>query len=226
MKIIFKKNIKHFTCVILMSALSACNTVQNSADPNTPQTKTSRINTQLGMAYLQNNDMQRAKQKFLLALDQAPNSPEAWYSMAYFQEVTGNSAKANEAYLKAIQLAPTSGDVQNNYGTFLCRHNQYQNGIKHFLLAINDTRYLHTAGAYENAGLCALKIPDLHSAENYFNHAINQDPNMSTSLLELAKLNYHFGHYKEAKYQLEQFLLLSPANAQSNTLKMQLDNRA
>jgi len=219
------KHVRDFFFILSLGLFSACSSVHHSTEQDAQLTKTSLINTQLGMAYLQNNNMQRAKQKFLLALDQAPHSPEAWYSMGYFQEVTGNSVLANEDYLKAIQLAPISGDVHNNYGTFLCRRGQYRNGIQHFLLAINDPRYLQSASAYENAGLCALKIPDTHDAANFFDHALKQDPNMPVSLFELAKLNYQFGKYKDAKSQLNQFLLISRATPQSEFFKNQLEKK-
>ncbi len=107
--------------------------------------------------------------------------PESWYSMAFFQEVTGNQELAKEYYSKAIALAPHRGDVQNNYGTFLCRSGDYQGAIQHFLSATQDPEYLENASAYENAGLCAQKIPNQALAVTYFNKALMQDPNRPTA---------------------------------------------
>jgi type IV pilus assembly protein PilF len=171
--------------------LMSCSSTQKfSNDKMTEKQKidTAKINTQLGIAYLEQGSVFRAKQKLLLALEEAPQIPETWYSMAYFYETTGNNAQANKYYLKSIQIAPKRGDVQNNYGTYLCRIGNYKDSIQHFLLAAEDTNYLDTASAYENAGLCALKIPNRRQAMAYFKRAVAGDPNRAMAATELAKL--------------------------------------
>jgi len=204
---------------VLLCTLVACNTTQSSSDSTSnKKDATALINTQLGLSYLEKHEVQQAKQKLLLALDEAPNIPETWYSMAYFMEVTGNKTEAEKYYLKAIEIAPKKGEVQNNYGTFLCRTGDYSGAINHFLLAVQDPKYLDTASAYENAGLCAMKIPDAKLAMQYFNEAITQDPNHPTSLFELARFNYLQGNYAQAKEELHQFLVLSPPTPQSQWL--------
>ncbi len=169
--------------------LTACSSF-NSSDSQEDKKKidTAKINTQLGLAYLQRNEISRAKQKLLLALDEAPNLPETNYSMAYFLEVTGNKEESNTYYLKAISIAPERGDTHNNYGTFLCRSGHYEASIQQFLLATRDPNYLDTAAAYENAGFCSLKIPDKQQAKMYFSKAIEQDPTRNSSSYELSQL--------------------------------------
>jgi type IV pilus assembly protein PilF len=149
---------------------------------------TAKINIQLGVHYLQENNVFRAKQKLILALNQAPNIPETWYTMAYYFEITGNNEEAQRYYLKSIAIAPERGDVQNNYGTYLCRMGRYKESIKYFLLAAENPQYLDTASAYENAGFCALKIPDRNLAIKYFNKAVIEDPKRLVSQQELKKL--------------------------------------
>ena len=94
----------------------------------------------------------------------------------YFLEKTGNVEAAQQYYLQAIKIAPKTGAVQNNYATYLCRHGYYQQAITHFLLAAQDANYLHVANVYENAGICALKIPNKKLAHKYFQTAIQHDP--------------------------------------------------
>jgi type IV pilus assembly protein PilF len=124
-------------------------------------------NAQLGLVYLKQGDIKLAKSKLLLALQQAPSDPLILDSMAYFLETTGEIQRAESYYLRAINHASKNGAVQNNYGTFLCRHQRYQESLEHFLLAVKDGNYLNTAQAYENAGLCALKIPNRKLAKEY-----------------------------------------------------------
>lgn len=175
--------------ILMMCLLSACGAIKKTPTVEEQKDiKIAEINIQLGIGYLDAGNIQRAKQKLLYALLKAPKLPEAWYTMAYFQEVTGNQAEAKIDYLKAIELAPKRGDTQNNYGTFLCRIGNYTEAIQHFMAATQDPRYLETAGAYENAGLCALKIPDRALAKHYFSLALESDPSRKVSLAELNKL--------------------------------------
>lgn len=177
--------------ILLIFNLVSCSTTSKSTyeiQYETTQTKIAKINTELGMAYFQNGDLHRSKQKFLLALQKAPKLPEAWYCMAYFIEQSGDKELAEKYYLKAIELAPARGDTHNNYGTFLCRTGQYYEAIQQFLLATKDPCYLDTASAFENAGLCAEKIPNNRLAIAYFSKAIEQDPSLTGAEAELKKL--------------------------------------
>lgn len=182
--------------IILLHALTACHmatTMQSDeAEEKIDKAKSAKINAQLGMAYLEQQDFHRAKQKLLLALDEAPNAPESLYSMAYFQETTGNLPEAKQYYLRAIKVAAKRGDVQNNYGTFLCRQGEYQAAIDHFMLAVKDGSYLNPGDAYENAGLCALKMKAPREAKVYFQRALQEDPERKRAKIKLAQLNEGF----------------------------------
>ena len=148
----------------------------------------SAYNIQLGMGYLKQGDSPRAKRKFLTALQQAPDSPDVNGAIAYYFEKTGDITEAKKYYHKAMSLAPTSGSQLNNYGTFLCRTGQFAQSEVYFLKAVKDEKYVNTAGAYENAGLCAEAIPDYAKAETYFLKALEQDSRRSQSLYELASI--------------------------------------
>lgn len=145
-------------------------------------------NTQLGLAYLKQEDRIRAKRKLLTALDLAPNSADVNAAMAYFLEKTGNLKEARNFYKKALSLAPKNGAQLNNYGSYLCRQGKYKEAENYFLNAVQDVNYVNTAGAYENAGLCAAALPDYKKAKKYFKKAIEHDPNRKQSVYELAKI--------------------------------------
>ena len=162
-------------------------------------------NTELGLAYLRQSDRPRAKQKLLKALDRAPNSPDVNVAMGYFLEKTGDIDNATIFYKKALSLAPNSGTQFNNYGTFLCRTGQYQEAEKYFLKAVNDVHYIHSAGAYENAGLCATAVPDYGKAVFYFKKALAEDPERKQSLAEIAQIEIKLNHPDKALKLLQHY---------------------
>ena len=145
-------------------------------------------NTQLGIAYLRQGDRSRAKQKLITAVDLAPNDPDVNMAMGYFLEKTGDLPRARAFYKKALTSAPNSGVQLNNYGTFLCRTGHYKQAEIYFLKAVNELHSIHSAGAYENAGLCAAAIPDDKKAIYYFKKALEQEPNRKQSLAEIARI--------------------------------------
>lgn len=218
-------------CLVLgMSVLlAACATNQKSqngeGDDEARSIKTAKINSQLGMAYLERHDFQRAKQKLLLAINEAPNIPEPWYAMGYFQETTGNPRAANDYYLKAVKIAPERGDVQNNYGTFLCRNGRYNESITHFVLAAKDPNYLNPADAYENAGFCSMKIPNYPQAAQFFRYALSQDPARPLSRFELANTYYRQGNYHAARRELDTYTQIVGPSTESIRLSMAINKK-
>lgn len=162
-------------------------------------------NVQLGLAYLKQGDRERAKRKLLRALAQAPDSPDVNAAMAWFMEKSGEMDRAQAYYLKAMAKAPTNGAQLNNYGAFLCRRGQYSQADVYFLRAIKDAQYEHTAGAYENAGLCAASIPDNAKATAYFLKALEQDPSRKQSLYELVNIKIKQGLADKALSYLSKY---------------------
>jgi type IV pilus assembly protein PilF len=155
--------------------------------PTTNLQEASQINVRLGLGYLQQGNYPRAKEKLLLAAQQNV-SQSSYGALAYFYERTHDNKLAAEYYQKAIALAPENGAPHNNYGAYLCRTGEYVAGDQQFKLAVNDTKYVNSASAYENAGLCALLVPDKAKAKIYFEKALQQNPKLSTSSRELAEL--------------------------------------
>ncbi|EKD92180.1 MAG: hypothetical protein ACD_29C00132G0001, partial [uncultured bacterium] len=102
-------------------------------------------------------------------------------------------------YQKAIDVEPHSGAAINNYGTFLCRTGRYQEAIQSFLKAAIEPNYLQSASAYENAGICALKMSNILLAKKYFHEALNNNPSMPFSLLSLSRICHQTGDEVSAR---------------------------
>jgi type IV pilus assembly protein PilF len=150
----------HIVIIIIFAFLTSCAELQ--------KTDAADAQIQLGLVYLEKQDNMMAKKKFLLALQDAPHYSQAWDALAYYTELTGDTETAEKYYKKAIKLAPKQGSAHNNYGVFLCKQTRYTEALQQFNLALLDKNYLKTEAVYQNAGMCALKIPDTKLAEKYF----------------------------------------------------------
>lgn len=199
---------------LLISILCACSNKEQpfvaEVSPTKKNSKAAEINMQLGLGYLKQGEVQRAKKKLVYALEQAPKSPDAAGAMAYFFETTGNEEQAGHYYLRALQLAPNKGAQLNNYGAFLCRHGEYARANHFFERAVQDLNYVNSAGALENAGLCSLAIPNVAKAKAYLHKALEQDPKRDKALYELAKLAIKESQYKDALALVKKFELSFP----------------
>ncbi len=96
-----------------------------------------------------------------------------------------------------------------------------QESVKYFIAAANSPNYLDPASAYENAGLCSMKMASYKQAAQYFNQALLKDPGRSMSLLKLAEIDIKLGNIKEAKALMASMFYLrhrrkNPINSLSN----------
>ncbi|MFI4938150.1 MAG: type IV pilus biogenesis/stability protein PilW [Candidatus Berkiellales bacterium] len=222
--------------VFLVIALSACTSLNQNEMNENPQNasalyslpdkidheKAAKLNIELGLNYLKQEQITRAKAKLTHAKMLAPQLPEVHYAYGYFLETVGEIEQAEKSYLKAISLYPRGGIEHNNYGTFLCRQGKYRLAEKEFLLAINDPHYLNTAEALENAGLCVLQVPDSVKAAKYFEKALRYDPKRVNALIELATLSCQQKNKTLAKAYLERYLAIAKPTARTNQLKQQI----
>ena len=218
--------------IVIYLLLSACATqsesktdgdaLPTSATSNNP--KAASINMQLGIGYLQQGDIDRAKQKLMFAQKQDPNSPLVWDAMAYFYAATGDVQQANVLYKKAIALAPNNGKTLNNYGVFLCDQGKYSQALMYFDKAVKDPAYVTTGQAYENAALCAEQIPDMQKAQSLFTRALQNDPTLSTSNLEMAEILFNQKKYSRSMFYLQRYKMNAKPNAESLWLEIQLAN--
>ncbi len=103
----------------------------------------------LGLYYeydFDHSDLPRAIQYFQKALQQNPRSDLYWMHLASAHEMAGDSAGARDAYGKAKAAYPISAEVAWNYGNFLLRQSQLEEGFTEIRrAAITDPRLLPLA---------------------------------------------------------------------------------
>jgi type IV pilus assembly protein PilF len=161
--------------------LTACHT--QTIDP-----QLALINVQLGLHYFQQQAPQLAKQKLLLAKQQAPRHPDVLAAWAYYYEQVGEPQSAAHYYRQALRYSRRSGKQLNNYAVFLCRQQRFVLAEQYFVAATRDPNYINSALAYENAGLCAKKSGKLLQAKDYFTKALRHDSKRVIARTELQLL--------------------------------------
>lgn len=160
---------------------------------------------ELGLGYMGQGNMVRARENLELAVKHAPSYYRARLSMAHYYEQVGEVDEARITYQKALRLDSQNGNVLNNYGTFLCKQGEYDQADKYFNRAIEQPYYYLVSASYENAGFCAFKAGNADKAKYYFTRAIDHDPNRIRSVLQLSTIEVNEADYNDARLRLFKF---------------------
>ena len=196
--------------LILPPLLSGC--VSQRFENNQPIVKTqanrdemAATRVSLGLGYLKIGDMSQAKLNLEKAKRFSPQLVQVHTAFAHYYETVGEGLLAIESFEEALLLQPDSADTLNNYGVFLCRQGQVEEAEVQFLKAIAVPSYLLVSQSYENLSSCYLQIDNFEKSEMYLNKAIFHDPNRTKTLLQMVRLQYALGKYKESKQYLQKF---------------------
>ncbi|MCG9694814.1 type IV pilus biogenesis/stability protein PilW [Vibrio sp. Isolate22] len=196
----------HSFIIIVAILVSGCVSVTEGdtkkVDSDPVSMSESRI--ALGLGYMEQQNMVRARENLELAIQHAPNYYRARLSMAHYYEQVGEIDEARQEYKRALRLDSSNGNVLNNYGTFLCKQGEYKQADKYFNRAIDQPYYLVSA-SYENAAFCAFKAGNTEQAKYYFTRAIDHDPNRVKSILQLSKIEVSEADYNDARLRLFKF---------------------
>jgi type IV pilus assembly protein PilF len=191
---------------------------QQEQDPyaQSDSRKAVESNTSLGLEYMNRGQYEVALGKLKKAVREDPEYAPAQTVLAVLYERIGEQELAGKHYKLAYQAAPKDGDVNNNYGTYLCKTGKPDKAIQHFLTALNDPFYTTPAIALTNAGSCALRQGDLEQADIYLRRALKIEPDLPDALLNMARLSFEQEKYLTARAFMQRYE--SAATHQEETL--------
>lgn len=220
------KGLQKGVFLLLLSLLTACNTTGGArSDYVSPDAEAAEINMRLGLNYLQRGDYAIALEKLEKALKQNPNLPSAHNTIALLYQRLGENDKAEKHFTEAVKRAPDYSQAQNNFGAFLCEQGRYDEAEERFLNAVKNPLYGTPAQAYENAGLCAKRVPDMEKAEAYFRKALQMQPTLPKSLLQMADIRYQSRNYLQARGYIQRYQSAANWTPQALLLAIKTENK-
>ena len=163
-------------------------------------------NVQLGVAYMNQGDLERAKDKLDRALTQDPDSADVHSARATLYARLGNKDKADAEFRSALRLAPHDPRMVNNYAVYLCQNGRNDEGVKRFLEAARNPLYPTPEAAYTNAGVCLRATKRDDEARAAFMHALQIRPNFAEAQFQLANLQFEHGEFAPARAGIDSFI--------------------
>ncbi|MCG5515392.1 MULTISPECIES: type IV pilus biogenesis/stability protein PilW [unclassified Ectothiorhodospira] len=191
------------TILLLALVLTGCAAAPEVQDQ---QHRAARVNVELGLHYMRQNQLQQAKSNLERALGQDPGSAQVHAAYALLQQRIREPEKADRHFRRALDLDPDNAVVRNNYGTFLCRQDRLEEAETAFTKAAEDPLYSTPEVAWTNAGICALKYPDEELAEQYFRRALEVNPNHADALYEMMRLADENDRYLQARAYVQRLM--------------------
>lgn len=162
--------------------------------------KRARIRLQLAVNYYEQGQHAVALDELRQAMQADPKMADAYSLRALINMEMGENRLAEENFQQALRLAPNSPDYNNNYGWFLCQTGREKQSIARFEAALKSRAYQSPAKAYNNAGICSLKLNDTKAAEKYFTSAFELDPGNPSTSSNLARIYFDQGDYARARF--------------------------
>ncbi len=208
--------------LIVLLLLSACTGASRTKEQDE---KSAVAYTKLGVGYLRQGNRIAAMENLQKAIEINPQDAAAQHSIALAYQQYGRLELADKHYLLALGIDGENGLINNNYGGFLCQDKRYSESVKYFIIAVNDIKYETPSRALENAGLCALGIPDNKMAETYFRRAIKMNPMLPVSLLEMAKLSLQDKKYLSVRAFIQRYRKVEKHTPESLWIAIQAEQK-
>lgn len=225
--ILVSAKIQLLVLFMALALISACASQQpGNSNQQDNKRKAAEFNTSLGLEYMNRGQFEVALGKLKKAVMEDPTYAPAHTVLAVLYERIGEMELAGTHYHKAYAADPEDGDVNNNFGVYLCQTNQQNQAIEHLLKALDDPFYSSPAVALTNAGSCALGQGHLTQADDYLRRALKIEPEFPDALINMARLNFEEQNYLISRAFMQRYEAVASHGAVSLLLAYKLETAA
>jgi type IV pilus assembly protein PilF len=223
---------KQMLCIALVSAVGAaligCKALPESPRGNTaPElgnvvkptedelvVSRAKAATELAAGWFQQGQNATALEELANAVKIAPNFAPAYGLYGLVHHTLREDGKAQEAFAKALALAPEDPGIRLNYGWFLCRTQRELESITEFEKAADNPLYRTPELALQYAAQCATRVNRMAVAETFYKRMAALAPDSAVPVNGLVEITYRVGRYNDTRNHLRNAMRnpLAPAN--------------
>jgi type IV pilus assembly protein PilF len=184
-----------------------------------------KSHTELAAAYYQRSNLGVALEELRIATAADPGYAPAHSLLGLVYMDLKEQSLAAQSFERALNLAPNDGDINHNYGVFLCQTKREPDSIKYFMQAVKNPLYATPSRSWSAAGVCTLRTDRPKEAEQYFERALRLQPDEPAALLNLGQIRYKQGKMDQARLLVARYNKLDQGSAESLWLALRIERK-
>lgn len=159
-----------------------------------------QLKTQLAVEYMGAQDYRAAVGAINDAIAANGRFDYAWMVKGLIYQALKVNDKADQAFRQALSISPTSAEINNNYGWFICDGMQQPlQSITYFDRALADPTYPTPQIALMNKGVCQARSGNFAGAAAELARARAIAPDFPATIKEIARLKMTEGQAAQAQ---------------------------
>jgi type IV pilus biogenesis/stability protein PilW len=173
--------------------------------------KNANYHYQLGISYLNDNNMQPAFVEFQKALELNPKDKEIHQALGviYLTKLE-DYPKAIKHFEEALDIDENFSEAANNLGNAYARIGKYNDAIKAYKTALSNPQYQNASMALHNLGMVYYRLSNFDEALDAFKEAIKRYSNFHVPYYGLALCYNAKGQYGDAASAMTRAVELDP----------------
>ncbi len=197
-----------------------------TASDQTNADRRAQARLELAAAYFSRNQLSTALDEVKQALDARPDLPEALNLRGLIYGALREPALAEASFRRAQALAPQDGDIQHNFGWFLCQQRRFAEADAMFAQALTLPQYRSFSRTMLAQGACQATAGQLQRADVTLSRAYELDPSNLAAAYNLTDVLFRLAEYERARFYIRRVnQRRETANAQSLWLAARIERR-
>lgn len=181
--------------------------------------------TELAMAYYEQGNMAVALEESRVALQADAGYAPAYNLLGLIQIALKDSVRARASFERAIRLDPRNPEVNHNFGRLLCDSGQGVEGLRRFMVAVQNPLYRTPARTWAAAGDCYQQLQRSDEALEAWTRALRLDANHTPAMLPAAEGLLRRGSLEPARTLVLRFNAVAGPSAESVGLLLRIERR-
>ncbi len=198
---------KRLVLVLFLIGISSCATTPPKAD----NTQKAKAHYELGISYVNDDNIQPAFVEFQKALELNPDYKEAHNAIGvvYLNKLE-DYPNAIKHFKEALRIDPGFSEASTNLGTAYADLGRYKEAVEAYKTALLNPQYRNPALALHNLGMVYYKLSRYDDAINAFKEALRRFSDLYQPYYGLALCYNAKGRYSDASAAITNAIRLDP----------------
>lgn len=214
--------------IFLLSALvvlgSGCTHTTENPEPEAwPVEKRTEAHVQLGINYLQRDNLEVAREEFEKALEGNPNSSKAYHGLGLVEAKALNLNLAQERFATAVRLDGNNIRAINDYAVLLCQKGQGDAGVAVLERHIKDPT-LGGLPSYLAFGRCYDATDQRAKARQAYEAVLKIEPELPQALLSMAYISFEEENFLSSNAFLQRYFFTNTISSDALLLAAKVED--